>query len=257
MANVVHANLPDSELHEPKGVATATSGLVYVANGASSGAWQLLPPTSISTGADVKGKAIVSTGTGGASTSTLVWKDLLGDITPKTSGVGAPALGAMRGGNVRGFAYSAGDDGDAVFHIPHDWAVGTDLYLHLHWLHNGTAISGNLIVDIYMTYAKGHNQANFPTETTTQISVSTPNIATVPQYRHRIDEIQITAASPSGSQIATSLIEPDGLLLIHFDTNTIPTITGGTPNEPFFLTLDLHYQSDMLGTANKSPTFYS
>lgn len=257
MATVNHADLPDSELHEPKGVAGATANTVYVANGATSGAWQLLTTDSLSTTGDVKGKAILSDGANGAGTDVLVWKDLLGDITPKTSGVGAPALSAFRGGNVRGFAYSAGDDGDAVFHIPHDYAPGTDLHLHLHWAHNGTTIAGSLIVDFYLTYAKGHNQADFPVEITSQLTVATPNIATVPRYRHRVDEIQISAASPSGSQIDTALIEPDGIIIVHFDTNTIPTITGGSPNEPFFITLDLHYQSNIVGTANKVPNFYS
>ena len=35
----IHANLTDPELHEPKGVASAASGTVYVANGSGSGAW--------------------------------------------------------------------------------------------------------------------------------------------------------------------------------------------------------------------------
>lgn len=35
----LHANITDPDLHEPKGVATATLGQVYVANGAGSGNW--------------------------------------------------------------------------------------------------------------------------------------------------------------------------------------------------------------------------
>lgn len=38
-----HASLTDPELHEPKGVAAASSGQLYVANGAGSGAWSYLP----------------------------------------------------------------------------------------------------------------------------------------------------------------------------------------------------------------------
>lgn len=257
MANVSHKDLPDSELHEPKGVATATANQVYVADGAASGAWSKLTTSSIAATGVNKGKPILTDGANGVGTSVLVWRDLLGDITPKTSGVGSPTLSAFRGGNVRGFAYSAGDDGDAIFHIPHDWAPGTDLFLHLHWAHNGTAISGNLVVNYYMTYAKGHDQADFPVETTATLTVSTPNIATVPQYRHRVDEIQITSATPTGAQFNTSNIEVDGILMVHFDVATIPTITGGSPNEPFLITLDVHYQSDMFGTANKVPNFYA
>lgn len=36
---IEHDSIPDSELHEPKGVASATSGQLYYANGAGSGAW--------------------------------------------------------------------------------------------------------------------------------------------------------------------------------------------------------------------------
>ena len=40
MANISHSTLTDPYLHEPKGVATATSGEVYVATGAGSGVWK-------------------------------------------------------------------------------------------------------------------------------------------------------------------------------------------------------------------------
>ena len=47
MADVEHSQLPDEQLHEPKGARTAAAGTVYVADGASSGAFQKLPTTSI------------------------------------------------------------------------------------------------------------------------------------------------------------------------------------------------------------------
>ena len=40
MANVNHSTLTDPYLHEPKGAASASSGDVYVANGAGSGTWE-------------------------------------------------------------------------------------------------------------------------------------------------------------------------------------------------------------------------
>tara|TARA_R110002167_G_scaffold364886_1_gene588062 strand:+ start:592 stop:1062 length:471 start_codon:yes stop_codon:yes gene_type:complete len=39
MANVNHSTLTGSFLHEPKGVAAAGSGTVYIANGSGSGVW--------------------------------------------------------------------------------------------------------------------------------------------------------------------------------------------------------------------------
>jgi len=188
---------------------------------------------------------------------TYPWGDIIGDVSPKTTGAGTPVLGTVFGGVWKGWFQAAGDLTYCHYHLPHDYALGTDLFLHLHWLHNGTAISGNLIVDYAISYAKGHNQANFITEVTPQLSVSTPNIATIPQYRHRVDEIQISASSPSATQIDTDDLEPDGLITVGVTVNTIPTITGGSTNKPCFLTLDVHYQSTGIGTKQKSPNFYS
>lgn len=36
---IEHALIPDAQLHEPKGVASATAKTMYVANGAGSGTW--------------------------------------------------------------------------------------------------------------------------------------------------------------------------------------------------------------------------
>lgn len=37
---IQHSVIPDAQLHEPKGIVSAASGKVYVANGAGSGVWQ-------------------------------------------------------------------------------------------------------------------------------------------------------------------------------------------------------------------------
>lgn len=47
MANIQHSVLTDPNLHEPKGVSTATTGQVYVANGSGTGVWKDVPPTSL------------------------------------------------------------------------------------------------------------------------------------------------------------------------------------------------------------------
>ena len=41
---VQHKDIPEDELHEPKGVSTAANGTVYTANGVGSGSW-VLPTT--------------------------------------------------------------------------------------------------------------------------------------------------------------------------------------------------------------------
>lgn len=48
MANVQHSSLTDPNIHEPKGVSSATANKVYMSNGAGSGSWtavNLLPGT--------------------------------------------------------------------------------------------------------------------------------------------------------------------------------------------------------------------
>jgi hypothetical protein len=187
------------------------------------------------------------------------WKDLIGDVKPKTIGVGAPTLDTIRGA-VRAFRYSNGDDGDIIFHIPHDYVPGTDLYLHPHWTHNGTNISGSFVITYNFTYADRTSTAPadiFIADRVLTHTINTGmNITDTPQYAHRVDEIQITSAGGSASTLDKATIQTDGILILHYDVDTIPTITGGS-GEPFILTLDIHYQSTNLGTPNKDPDFYS
>jgi hypothetical protein len=190
-------------------------------------------------------------------TPTFSWKSLIGDVNPKNSGANAPTQAAFRGGNARAFFYSANDNGDATFVVPYDYAAGTDMFLHIHWGHNGTAISGSFVVNLYMTYAKGHNQTIFPAEVNATLTVSTPDIATIPRWGHRTDDIQITAATPSAAQIDTDLLEPGGIIQIYYVATTIPTITGGTTNEPVIFGMDIDYQTKVIGTKNREPDFYA
>jgi hypothetical protein len=194
---------------------------------------------------------------GHTGSSTYPWRDIIGDVSPKPLAPNAPSIAVFRGGTYSAYFYSAGDLANMVFHVPHDYAMGTDMFLHLHWAHNGTSITGSLVSTLGVSYAKGHNQSNFDVEVAPVITVYTPDIATVPQYRHRIDEVQISAVSPSATQLSSSIIEPDGLILVNLTTTTIPTIAGGSTNEPAIFTCDLHYQSTGIGTKNKVPNFYA
>ncbi len=258
MADIQHSALTDPNLHEPKGIAAATANKVYVSDGAGSGAWTSTEAGTIlkATGEN-KGRVLVTDGSDGAGWQTTVWKDMLGRLNARNSGATAPSFTAFRGGAVDQYAFSANDEIQIEFHINHDYKPGSDLYLHVHWAHNGTAVSGNMVWTYYVTYAKGHNQAAFPAEKTGTITYNTTNIATTPQYQHRIDEIQLSAASPSASQLDSDDIEVDGLILLNLTATTIPTITGGSPNEPFLLMADIHYQASYIGTANKAPNFYA
>lgn len=56
MANVLHANLTGADLHEPKGVASATANTVYKANGSGTGSWIKLTDTDLNYSDKTKNK---------------------------------------------------------------------------------------------------------------------------------------------------------------------------------------------------------
>ena len=49
MANVQHNTMTGSDLHEPKGVGSASANTLYVANGSGSGTWQKVSTTEVGT----------------------------------------------------------------------------------------------------------------------------------------------------------------------------------------------------------------
>lgn len=188
------------------------------------------------------------------ATPTFGWRDIIGMPLFNTTGVGAPVIAAKRGGNCRALKFALNDQMDYVYHIPHDWAPGTDIYVHVHWLHNGTAITGNASFQTSYTAAKGFGQAIFPAEKQQTITFATTNIATTPQWSHRVDEIQMSNNGGSGNYLDTAAIEVDGLVNVNIKLTSLPTITGG---DLFIDTVDVHYQSTGIPTKNKAPNFYS
>ncbi len=184
------------------------------------------------------------------------WRDITGFVLPDQQGANSPTLAAFIGGSVRRFAFSATDKCDAEFHIPHDYVPGSDLFIHYHWSHNGTTISGNIVATFAVTYAKGHGQAVFVAEKTVVASKDTVSATATPRYSHEIEEVQLSTTGGAANLLDSDDIEADGVIGVNFTMTTIPTIGGGSPNEPFVFMIDLHYQSTNLGTHDKVPGFY-
>ncbi len=191
------------------------------------------------------------------TTPTFGWRDLEGFEIPDPTGGDRPTLSTYSGGLIKENAFSNGDVLRIRYHIPHDYVKGTDIFCHIHWSHNGTAISGNVVFGVTSDFAKGHNQANFGTEKSISITYATTDISTTPRYRHRIEESAITNDGGSATLIDRGLLEPDGIILVTFEVTTNPTITGGSPNNVFVHRADLHYQSTNIATKDKVPDFYA
>ena len=185
---------------------------------------------------------------------TFGWADLLGQVHARGTGATDPSWATYQVG-IKQFQFSVNDEIWNEFHIPHDYLPGSNIYIHAHWSHNATTVTGGTVTwGFEFTYAKGHNQAAFFTPIT---PTKSGNASTV-QYRHMIHEIAISSASPGALEMNTSLLEVDGLILVrtYLSANNM-TVSSGLAPEPFLHYVDLHYQTTNIGTKNKIPNFYS
>ncbi len=182
------------------------------------------------------------------------WRDLLGETTARNTGASKPTLAIYRGG-LRQYQFGVGDEEFYDFHIPHDYVAGTDILIHIHWSHTSALVTGGSIVfEIEVSYAKGHGQAAFsaPVE-----DVYSGNASTT-QYVHAISETQLSSSAPTGFQLNTADLEPDGVIMMRVgvNQNNITVSSGGVP-DPYLHFADVHYQSTNMATKDKVPDFYT
>ena len=188
------------------------------------------------------------------ATPTFGWRDLLGDVFARNTGGTKPTFTTYRD-TLLDYQFAAGDEEYFKFHIPHDYAAGTDIHLHIHWSHTGALVNGGTVTFEYeMSYAKGWNQAAFPAS----VSGTIAGTASTTQYQQIISEGQVSAGTPAGSQIDSDDLEPDGIIIMRagLQANNITVSSGGIP-DPFIHYMDIHYQSTGISTKNRSPDFYA
>lgn len=182
------------------------------------------------------------------------WHDLPSSIIPRNRGSNTPVLAEFLDG-VEAYAYLAGDLGDNQYHIPHDWVFGSDLYIHFHWGHNATTISGQFKVDWTAIYSKRNGVFSSASGT---INPTGLNISSYPQKCHKVEEILLSTPGGGTGLLNTNDLEIDGVILMKFTTSIIPALSGSltSTNKPFIFTFDVHYLSNGIGTKNKDPDFY-
>lgn len=187
------------------------------------------------------------------TTPTFGWRDLRAEI--RTRGVGGTDPNdTIYRGNLKAYSFDVNDEAWIEFHIPHDYVKGTDIFLHYHWSHNSTVVTGGTItIDADVSYAKGHDQAAFPAEVTPTLSPT----ASTTQYQHMVSEVQLSAISPSASQIDTDDLEPDGLILARICLTANNITSSGAVPDPFIHEVDIHYQSTNIATKSNTPDFYA
>ena len=178
------------------------------------------------------------------------WHDLRSDIT-LTGDASDPSYVTYIG-NIKQLQFNVGDAVNITFHLPHDYKLGTDVFIHIHWSHNSATITGGTVSGFFeASYSKGHNQAAFANP----VVLNLTNIpASLVRYQHVVTEGQLSAAAGAGGLLVTEDLEPDGVILCRLEM-TANTMDGGAI--PFVHQIDVHYQSTNLPTIQKAPDFYT
>lgn len=182
------------------------------------------------------------------------WHDLLatGFIDPNS--VNQPSFATFRGG-ITEFQFAENDEMLARWHMPHDYAPGTDVFIHVHYSFDSTLITGGTTTWSWeTTYAKGHDQSAFTAAKTVSV---TQNASTI-QYQHMVAETALSVSGGSATQLDTDDMETDGVILCRFYLNSNDvTVSGGGVPAPFVHFVDIHYQSTGIPTKNRAPSFWT
>jgi len=175
------------------------------------------------------------------------WKDLKGESIIRTGGGAAPAL-ATFAGNIAQYQMDATDEFSVNFHMPHDWAIGTDVFIHVHWAITTASGPGTYQYNFEHTYGKREGIISNTTKT-----VSTSAVAPNASARfHHVTEIQISRMGGSATEIDTNELDTDGVIM----TRMTRTLAGGAVAAPFIFYVDLHYQTNNRATPNKAAPFW-
>lgn len=184
------------------------------------------------------------------------WMDLKGILTYDFSGINAPTVETYKTG-VQGLAYNASDVQRWTMHVEHWNIKGGNKYLHAHIRHNGTVITGDMVITFVIAYNYGHNRVGSPAPITKTLTVLSASIAaTLPQYDTYISDILIAQSGGGVGLFDSDLWLPDDDIMINMTVTTLPTITGGTTPKLFIPYCDIHLQSKNLPTKNRTPNFY-
>ena len=187
---------------------------------------------------------------------TFGFRDLLGEVFARNTGATKPSRAVWKGG-LMGFQFGVSDEEEFEYHITHDYVPGTDIFLHVHWGHNGALVTGGTCSFTYeMGYAKGHGQGAFGANVTGTIVSA---VAQTNQFSHELSESQVSISGASGTQIDTDNLEPDGVIKVALtlSANNL-TVSGGGVPDPFIHYVDIHFQTTgIMGTKDKVPNFYT
>lgn len=185
-------------------------------------------------------------------TPTFGWQDIHGTPLFNAADPLTPSLVTYRGG-INQTQFAEGEQLTINFHMPHDYVPGTDLFIHAHWSHISTTLTGGSVTWAFeTTYSKGFDQEVF----TVPKTVSVVQNASTTQYQHMVAETALSVPGGSATQLNTADLEVDGVFItrMYLDSNDL-TDSVSVP-DPFIHFVDIHYQSSGVATKNRAPNFY-
>jgi hypothetical protein len=174
------------------------------------------------------------------------WHDML---SPTSTAPGSAIEYNTFIGSIKEYQFQVNNETFHQFHMLHDYAPGTDIYIHVHWSHNSDLVTGgSLTWNIEATYSKGYNQGVFSTPVNVPIVV--PAVTT--KYKHTISEVKLSAPGGAGGLLDSNMLETDGIIKVRLslEANT-------TGANPFLFFCDAHYQSTGIPTKNKNYNFWN
>lgn len=184
-----------------------------------------------------------------AARTDTAWSQIGGEPSVISGSGNAPELVPFIGG-INAWAYSATSLSEAYVtnDLPFDWCPGTDLVYGIHWSPGNSTATGTIRFGLEFTYAWSYAQGAssvFPSTTTIYIE---PTVTVGTPYMHYIN-----FNSPA-DDFPGSLAQQNMRFLLRIFRD------GGHPNDTFpadvfVIGTDLFYQTDRLGTPNKSPPF--
>ena len=172
------------------------------------------------------------------------WHDLLSRTTIYEGAASHKPTFETFIGSIRAYQFTIGDESFHEFHIPHDYAPNTDVWIHAHWTYNGTPVTtGSVTWQWDATFAKGYGLGVY----NSPVTVSATQTAPLVPLTHMIASVKLSAAGGAGGLLDSDLIEPDSLIKTRL-TLTANTMSGG--KLPFMSFSDMHYRSTNLATKN-------
>lgn len=181
-----------------------------------------------------------------------VWCDLIGNSVVRNTGTTVPDYTEITGSN-GWYSYEFPNSGNVKylyyeFHVPHDYKYNSNVYFHVHWCNSWTTSTDSGVVEWEI------KTAVFPSNQAQKININYNTVyPTTYAFSSGMGGQAIISETHDGYMSGD--IRVDDLILVRLSRyNGVGSNYSGSV---WVQMVDLHYQSNKVGTKNKVAPFYS